>query len=87
MTIWPELRAAFSAQSGRDLVDSTLDEFLGWTLTYSINATDVSGKRREILLDVIWGTLNVQSDEFDDQAISMLDQLDSLEQDLRRGVE
>lgn len=77
---------SYKAKTGLELAEASLDDFVGYVLTYSVNSSDYSGKRREALLDVIWGTVP-QSDEFEDQAGSLLDQLDALESDLRRGIE
>jgi hypothetical protein len=86
MTMWPELRSAYNTRTGRELAREPLDVFLGFVLEYSINSSDTAPQKREAIFAVMYNE-PVAGAGFDSQAASMYDDLDQLEQQLRKGVE
>lgn len=87
MGIWPEIRSAYNTRTGRELAKSSLDEFLGFVLDYSINGSDYAHQKREALYKAVYDE-PVNDDEFSMQTVSSMNaELEALEKRLREGVE
>lgn len=80
MSIWPEMRASFRNETGRDLAKSSLDEFIEHTIWYMINSPDEAPRKREALMKSLWGeSIEDGEDLTIGKAANMMGQLEEFE--------
>lgn len=81
----PELQAAYRNERGLEIAHTSLEDFVGFVIWYSVNSSDYAYQKREAIYKTVHGE-QVEGADFQTQAVGLWSELDAMNEHLNQGV-